>query len=61
MPIAAFVADDRAAIAHLLRRTTFGPIPGQVESLNAGGVAAALDGVLAATPPPLPPDPAMTG
>jgi len=55
------VADDRAAIAHLLRRTTFGPTPGQVETLNAGGVAAALDGVLAATPPPLPPDPAMTG
>ena len=47
------MADDRAAIAHLLRRTGFGPLPGQVETLNAapGGLAAALDGVLAASPP----------
>ena len=55
------MADDRAAIAHLLRRTTFGPRPGQVEQLNAGGVAAALDGILAATPPPIPAAPGMTG
>jgi uncharacterized protein (DUF1800 family) len=62
MPIAPFVAaDDRAAIAHLLRRATFGPVPGQVESLNSGGIAAALDSVLAATPPPTPADPAMEG
>ena len=53
------MGDDRAAIAHLLRRTSFGPFPGQVEALNAGGLAAALDGVLAATPPPLPPDPVL--
>ncbi len=55
------MADDRAAIAHLLRRTTFGPAPGQVEALNAGGVAAALDQVLAATPPPLPAAPNLDG
>ncbi|MFN8028256.1 MAG: DUF1800 domain-containing protein [Acidimicrobiia bacterium] len=53
--------DDRAAIAHLLRRATFGPAPGQVETLNAGGIAAALNSVLAATPPPVPADPAMEG
>jgi len=55
------MADDRAAIAHLLRRTTFGPLPGQVEALNAGGLAAALDQVLAATPPPLPAAPTLDG
>ena len=51
------MADDRAAIAHLLRRTGFGPFPGQVETLNAGGLAAALGTVLDATPSPLPADP----
>jgi uncharacterized protein (DUF1800 family) len=55
------MADDRAAIAHLLRRATFGPAPGQVEALNAGGLAAALDQVLAAAPPPLPPPPNLEG
>jgi uncharacterized protein (DUF1800 family) len=55
------MADDRAAIAHLLRRATFGPAPGQVETLNAGGLAAALDQVLAATPPPLPAAPNLEG
>ena len=55
------MADDRAAIAHLLRRATFGPAPGQVEALNAGGLAAALDQVLTATPPPLPAPPAFDG
>ena len=55
------MADDRAAIAHLLRRATFGPAPGQVEALNAGGRAAALDQVLAATPPPLPAAPNLEG
>ncbi len=55
------MADDRAAIAHLLRRATFGPVPGQVEALNAGGVAAALNQVLAATPPPLPAAPNPEG
>ena len=55
------MADDRAAIAHLLRRTTFGPYPGQVDALNAGGVAAALEGILSTTPPPIPPAPVLTG
>ena len=55
------MTDDRAAIAHLLRRTTFGPVPGQVETLNAGGLAAALDQVIAATPPPLPAPPTFDG
>jgi uncharacterized protein (DUF1800 family) len=55
------MADDRAAIAHLLRRATFGPAPGQVEALNAGGLAATLDQVLAAAPPPLPPPPNFEG
>jgi uncharacterized protein (DUF1800 family) len=55
------MADDRAAIAHLLRRATFGPAPGQVEALNAAGLSAALDQVLAATEPPLPPAPNLEG
>ena len=46
--------DTRARIAHLLRRTGFGPHPGQVEALAAAGVAGALDAVLAA--PSLTPD-----
>jgi uncharacterized protein (DUF1800 family) len=55
------MADDRAAIAHLLRRATFGPAPGQVESLNAAGLAAALDQVLSAAPPALPAAPNLEG
>jgi uncharacterized protein (DUF1800 family) len=47
------LADDQALIAHLLRRTTFGPLPGQVEALTPGGVPAALDTILGAEPPPL--------
>ena len=53
------MGDDRAAIAHLLRRTSFGPFPGQVEALNAGGLAAALDGVLGGHPAAAPPDPVL--
>jgi uncharacterized protein (DUF1800 family) len=44
------MADEKALIAHLLRRTGFGPHPGQVEELSAGGYAATLDKVLAAAP-----------
>jgi uncharacterized protein (DUF1800 family) len=48
-------------IAHLLRRTAFGPFPGQVDALVPGGTAAALTAVLNATPPALPPPPNLTG
>ena len=44
------MADDKALIAHLLRRTSFGPHPGQVEELAPAGYAAALEKVLAAPP-----------
>jgi uncharacterized protein (DUF1800 family) len=42
-------ADDKL-IAHLLRRTSFGPLPGQVAALSSGGISAAIDKVLAAPP-----------
>lgn len=51
----------QADIAHLLRRTAFGPFPGQVDALVPGGTAAALTSVLNATPPALPPPPNLTG
>ena len=51
--------ETRARIAHLLRRTSFGPHPGQVEALVSGGVKGALDAVLAAAP--LRPEPAELG
>jgi uncharacterized protein (DUF1800 family) len=44
------MADDRAAIAHVLRRTTFGPFPGMTEDLALRGVDATVDMVLAAAP-----------
>ncbi|MGE0879921.1 MAG: DUF1800 family protein [Acidimicrobiia bacterium] len=44
------MADDRALIAHILRRTSFGPLPGQVDRLAALGVDGVLDNVLAAVP-----------
>jgi uncharacterized protein (DUF1800 family) len=53
--------DDRALIAHLLRRTSFGPLPGQVDALLPAGVPAAVESVLAATPPPLEPLPVLEG
>ncbi len=53
------MATDSALIAHLLRRTSFGPLPGQVEALMAGGVNAAIEVVLAAQPPALPPAPSL--
>ncbi len=40
--------DPRPLIAHLLRRVSFGPLPGQVEELAAGGVAQAIESVLRA-------------
>jgi uncharacterized protein (DUF1800 family) len=44
------MVDDRALVAHLLRRTGFGPQPGAVEELAAGGVDAAVEAVLATDP-----------
>jgi uncharacterized protein (DUF1800 family) len=44
------MADDRVLIAHLLRRTSFGPFPGQVDERARAGYAAALDAVLGAGP-----------
>jgi uncharacterized protein (DUF1800 family) len=53
------VTTDSALIAHLLRRTSFGPLPGQVEALVPGGLSAAIEAVLAAQPPALPPAPSL--
>lgn len=53
------MADERAQIAHLLRRTGFGPHPGQVEALVPGGVDGAIEAVLAA--PALSPEPPALG
>ena len=39
---------QQAMIAHVLRRTTFGPFPGQVESLLPLGVDGVIEKVLAA-------------
>ena len=39
-----------ALVAHLLRRTSFGPFPGQVGKLAKGGIAAAIEHVLSAPP-----------
>jgi uncharacterized protein (DUF1800 family) len=44
---------DEALIAHLLRRTGFGPTPGQVAALAEKGYAAALEAVLTARPLPV--------
>ncbi len=40
------MADDAALIAHLLRRLTFGPHPGQVDELAPLGVPAAIEQLL---------------
>ncbi len=44
------MADDRALIAHVLRRTTFGPHPGQTEQWVGRDIGAVVDAVLAARP-----------
>jgi uncharacterized protein (DUF1800 family) len=49
-----------AVIAHVLRRTTFGPFPGQVKALAPKGVKAAIEGVLAAKALGTTPAPAIT-
>ena len=51
--------ETRARIAHVLRRTSFGPHPGQVEALAGSGVAGAVEAVLGA--PALQPDPPGLG
>ncbi|MBA2488845.1 MAG: hypothetical protein H0V36_05900, partial [Chloroflexi bacterium] len=40
----------KALIAHLLRRTGFGPFPGQVKALVPLGIDGAIDHFLAALP-----------
>jgi len=47
----------QADLAHLLRRATFGPFPGQVDALAAGGTAAAVTSLLSTPPSPLPAPP----
>ena len=51
------MADERPLIAHLLRRTTFGPFPGDVETHTS--YDAALKAVLTSSPAPL--DPPLLG
>ncbi|MHB8460060.1 MAG: DUF1800 domain-containing protein [Candidatus Limnocylindrales bacterium] len=51
---------DRALIAHLLRRVSFGPLPGQVDALAPGGIAAAIETVLSAPPLPIGPAPDLS-
>ncbi|HVA87607.1 MAG TPA: DUF1800 domain-containing protein [Candidatus Saccharimonadales bacterium] len=51
---------DLPLVAHLLRRTSFGPFPGQVRALSASGVAVAVATVLSATPSPLPAPPDLS-
>jgi uncharacterized protein (DUF1800 family) len=53
------MSDDKPSIAHLLRRTGFGPHPGQVETLLPLGYEGALAQVLAA--PALRPEPPAFG
>ena len=53
------MAEDAALIAHLLRRLTFGPFPGQVEELVTQGVTTTLEQLLAA--PALTPDEPQLG
>ncbi len=42
--------DPRELVAHVLRRTSFGPFPGQVEERVGEGIPALLDAVLEAEP-----------
>ena len=51
--MAAPPTETRAAIAHVLRRTTFGPHPGQVDAFGSGSVDDALHQVLTAPAPAL--------
>ena len=50
-PTTASSTDTAPAIAHLLRRTSFGPFPGQVSALVDKGYEACLDGILSAGTP----------
>ncbi len=51
------MASESARIAHLLRRATFGPVPGQVEELTDAGYDGVLAGLLGESPLPLFDDP----
>lgn len=51
---------QQALIAHVLRRTTFGPFPGQVESLLPLGVKGVIDKVLKAPAAKTTPAPPLT-
>ncbi|MET8874198.1 DUF1800 family protein [Nocardia sp. NPDC004604] len=44
------VDDERALIAHVLRRTTFGPFPGQTERWVGRDIGAVVEAVLTAQP-----------
>ncbi|MFX0575442.1 DUF1800 domain-containing protein [Nocardia nepalensis] len=44
------MGDERALIAHVLRRTTFGPFPGQTERWVGRDIGAVVDAVLTARP-----------
>ncbi|MGW4772116.1 DUF1800 family protein [Nocardia sp. NPDC004278] len=44
------VDDERALIAHVLRRTTFGPFPGQTERWVGRDIGAVVESVLTARP-----------
>jgi uncharacterized protein (DUF1800 family) len=52
------MATTKQLVAHVLRRTTFGPFPGQVEELAPLGVDGVIDHVLSRPPAPVddPPD-----
>ncbi|MEU4160533.1 DUF1800 domain-containing protein [Actinoplanes sp. NPDC026670] len=47
---------DRRALAHLLRRLTFGPTPAEVDEAVRAGYDATLDRLLRPAPPPAPPE-----
>jgi uncharacterized protein (DUF1800 family) len=55
------VDDQRPLIAHVLRRTGFGPFPGQVERLAPLGANGVIEQLLSDAPLPLGGEPTLTG